>query len=79
MKKRDILFILGALLVVAALYFLSMSGKKPPNIPADAQHAGITQKDRCKECHAPGKVKPMNPHHPFKDDCFKCHRPMKAE
>lgn len=79
MKKKDILFILGALAVVLALYFLSKSGKQPPDIPADVQHAEATTKEQCKQCHAPGKVKPMNPHHPFKDDCFKCHRPVKAE
>ena len=73
MKKSDMLFIAGVIVVVVALYFLSMSGKKPPPIPPDMQHMAATTKEACKECHAVGKVKPMNPHHPFKDDCFKCH------
>lgn len=76
MNKKDFMFIGLAILVVAVLYVLSMSGKKPPEIPANTVHAeamNMTKED-CKECHAPGKEKPMNPHHPFKDQCFNCHK-----
>ncbi|HEX9861477.1 MAG TPA: hypothetical protein VGB23_09750 [Nitrospirota bacterium] len=78
MNRKDLMFLAVALAVVALLYVLSMSGKEPPKIPAGEVHAGITLKEDCKECHAPGKVKPMNPHHPFKDQCFNCHKRVEA-
>lgn len=78
MNRKDMMFLAIALAVVALLYVLSISGKEPPLLPADEVHAGITDREQCKECHAPGKVKPMNPHHPFKEQCFNCHKPAKA-
>ncbi len=73
MKFRDLLFMLGIVIVVLALYLLSLTGKKPPAIPPDAQHVAAKTIEDCKGCHAPGKVYPLKVHPP-KDQCFECHK-----
>jgi len=78
MKKRDILFVAGALLVVAALYYLSTTGKHPPYIPADDVHVAAKVKEDCQVCHGKDKEVPMKPGHPFKDQCLRCHKRAEA-
>jgi len=74
MKLRDILFIAGLIAVVAVLYFLSMTAKKPPVMPRDDVHISAKTKEDCKACHGPGKVSPLREVHPPKDQCPMCHK-----
>ena len=74
MKKRDLLFVAGVAVVVAVLYVLSTTGRKPPDIPPDLKHASLTTKQECLACHAPGMESPLNDKHPPKDQCFECHK-----
>jgi len=68
------LFAAAVILVLGLLYFLSTTGKKPPFMPADAQHMGAKTKQDCLACHGPGMVKPMTGPHPPKDQCPECHK-----
>jgi hypothetical protein len=77
MKKRDIYFAAIILVLVAVLYVLSISGKKPPAIPPDTVHVAAATKEDCLGCHAEGKSSPLRKEHPPKDQCFECHK-MKA-
>jgi len=74
MKKKDILFIVVILVVVGIVYTLSVTGKKPPLMPHDATHTEAKTKAECKSCHDKGKEYPMGPEHPFKEECFVCHK-----
>jgi hypothetical protein len=74
MKRNDILFAVGVVAVVAVLYVLSVSGKKPPDIPPDMDHVAAKTKEDCKACHDKDKISPLPQGHPFKDQCPECHR-----
>ena len=50
------------------------SGRKPPRLPADADHALDQTEAHCLTCHAFGAKHPRPPNHPLRDDCFSCHR-----
>jgi hypothetical protein len=78
MKTRDLYFAIGIIAVIAILYFLSATGKKPPAIPPDTAHVAAVTVDDCKGCHAEGKASPLKKEHPPKDQCFECHK-MKKE
>ena len=73
MKARDLLFVVGIVVVVGLLYYLSTTGKKPPAIPPDAVHMAAKTKEECLGCHGKGKVFPLKVHPP-KDQCFECHK-----
>lgn len=70
-------FILVAVVILLVLFFLS-SGKKPPIIPADNLHQSITTDAACTECHAPGRMAPLKPSHPPKEQCLICHKVKKG-
>ena len=74
MKKRDILFALGVAVVLGLLYFLSLTGKKPPAIPPDPQHMAATTNQDCQGCHGEGKSNPLRKGHPPKEQCLECHK-----
>ena len=74
MKRRDMLFIVGVVLVVAVLYFLSTTGRKAPDIPPDVKHASLTTNQECLDCHAPGRESPLKEKHPPKEQCLECHK-----
>ena len=74
MKLRDALFITGTLLVLALLYLLSVTGRKPPDLPPDRAHVSARTVDECKACHDAGKQSPLRKEHPPKDQCLECHR-----
>lgn len=71
--KSTISFIVAAAAVLIFLFVLS-SGKKIPNIPADALHQMITTNEACASCHASGKQAPLKPSHPPKEQCLSCHK-----
>jgi hypothetical protein len=77
MKARDLLFVVGTIVVVVALYLLSLTGAKPPAIPPDAKHIAAKTKEECLVCHGKDKVYPMKVHPP-KDQCFECHKYKEA-
>jgi hypothetical protein len=65
--------VLAAAVVILFLAYLSSSGKKPPRIPKDAQHARLATSESCSTCHAPGKASPLKENHPPKEQCLVCH------
>ncbi|MBI5694854.1 MAG: hypothetical protein HZC51_03800 [Nitrospirae bacterium] len=79
MKSKDLLFIAGILAVLGFLYYLSISGKGVPPIPADATHASVTAEADCLGCHGEGMRHPRKVQHPLKDQCFECHARGEAE
>ncbi len=66
--------IVVAVMVVVGLFLLSSMGRKPPLIPQNAAHRGITTQDGCAACHAPGGSFPLKANHPPKEQCLVCHR-----
>jgi hypothetical protein len=88
MKRKDLYFVVGALVVIGIFVYLSYIGRKAKPLSNVEAHAGITDKtepESCFVCHAPdSKVKPMPEHHPKKGrppdktTCFACHRPPVA-
>jgi hypothetical protein len=84
MKKKDLFFIIGALVVIGIFVYLSYVGRKAKPVSNIAEHAGFTDKTEpasCLACHAPDSaVKPMPEHHPKKgrppdkSSCFMCHK-----
>ena len=74
--KSALAFAMLVVLIVGAL--LVLPRKKWPSLPDDAIHRNATTVAVCKECHAPGKARPLKPSHPPKFSCFKCHK-MKKE
>jgi hypothetical protein len=73
--KRIWSFILVAGAIVAVLSFISLRGKKAPDIPIDAAHdLTVALMESCVTCHAPGKQAPLKDTHPPEKDCFTCHK-----
>ena len=70
--KNNIIFLVFIVVVLGFLF--SISGRKYPQIPADASHEGVTEVSACLKCHGPEGVSPRKPSHPPKDDCLKCHK-----
>ena len=70
--KNTIMFVVFVLVVVGFLY--AISEKKYPQMPADANHLGMTEIAVCLECHGPGKIYPQKPAHPPKSECLACHK-----
>lgn len=84
MRKKDLYFIIGALVIIGIFIFLSKIGRQAKAVSDSPQHAGFTAKteaETCWGCHAPDStVKPMPEHHPKrgrppdKSSCFVCHK-----
>jgi hypothetical protein len=70
--KNTVIFMLFVLLVIGFLF--SISGKKYPQMPHDANHLGVTDTSVCMGCHDAGKMHPRKPGHPPKFECLKCHK-----
>ena len=76
--KNSWSLIAAAAALIAILFFISTSGKKPPVIPRDAIHTAITTQEGCSACHAPGKQSPLHGVHPPKEQCLVCHKRDKS-
>jgi cytochrome c553 len=74
--KNTVIFIVFVLIVVGFLY--SISGKRYPQIPADANHQNVTDIQACLACHGPGTQHPQKPTHPPKTECFECHKKKRS-
>jgi predicted CXXCH cytochrome family protein len=61
-------------LVVVAAVLLVTTGRKPPRLPGDRDHALDQAEERCLSCHAHGARNPRPADHPLRDACFSCHR-----
>ena len=66
--------LLVAVGIVAALFFLSSTGKQPPMIPGDVAHQSVITEKGCATCHAPGQASPLDRDHPPKEQCLICHK-----
>ncbi len=75
--KNTWTLVIAAVVIIAGLYFLSTSGKKPPLIPSDTVHSAVLTQEGCVACHAPGKQAPLKEGHPPKEQCLVCHKAEK--
>ncbi|HSB44976.1 MAG TPA: hypothetical protein VLD60_08195 [Nitrospira sp.] len=73
LRKADWLFVLFAVVVVAAVSMLPTPKDRNPMIPASAEHRAITTEKECAYCHQADGVKPVPARHPKRQDCFRCH------
>lgn len=77
--QKNVVFILGALLVIGALAWLA-GERKARYVPVDDNHPRPLAVALCRDCHAPGKAAPQSAKHPPKDQCMLCHRdPLKKK
>lgn len=53
---------------------LLVSIRRPPEIPADADHRPWMGVEPCLSCHGPGKPQARPPNHPLNDQCLQCHQ-----
>ena len=84
MKKKDLYFAAGVLVVIGIFVYLTYIGRTAKPVSDIPQHAGFTSKteaETCWACHAPdAAVRPMPEHHPKrgrppdKSSCFVCHK-----
>jgi hypothetical protein len=75
--KSTLIFIAFVLAVLGFLF--AISGKKYPQMPADANHIGVTETALCISCHGLGKQYAQKSTHPPKFECFKCHKQKRAK
>ena len=75
--KSTVIFIVFVLAVLGFLY--AISGKKYSQMPADANHLGVTETELCIECHGPGKRYAQKAGHPPKFECLKCHKQKRSK
>ena len=71
--KKNLSFIIFAVIVLAFLIVLSFN-KKVPLVPANALHINARTNEACAECHGPGKKAPLKSNHPPKSECLVCHK-----
>ena len=74
--KKNIIFVI--FMIAVLLLLITISGKKFPPLPGDADHLSIDDTEVCIGCHGPGESSPMKDSHPPKFECFKCHKPLKT-
>ena len=74
---KSILYLLLILTVPLTLYILSLETVSPT--PYDEEHINAKTVQECLECHGEGMEYPRLEDHPPKDQCFKCHGPVKPE
>lgn len=75
MKKSDLMFGAGIVVVGVGLYVLSVTtGRHPPEIPPDMKHISAKTNAECMVCHAQGKESPLKVGHPPKEQCLECHK-----
>jgi hypothetical protein len=70
--KSTLIFIVFVLVVLGFLF--AISGKKYSQMPADADHLGVTDTALCMDCHGTGKPYAQKSAHPPKFECLKCHK-----
>ena len=71
--QKNLVFGGGVLLMVGTLALLSGS-RDTRYVPRDENHPRPLAVERCRDCHAPGKMAPQPAKHPPKDQCMLCHR-----
>ena len=72
--KNNLGIVAFAIVVIAALFFVSSGGKKVPGIPVDVIHNEVSTNAGCLACHGPGKRAQLKPNHPPKEECLICHK-----
>jgi hypothetical protein len=71
-KPSVVAFLLIAGALTGLLVYYTVSHRRPP-IPADGDHAGVSEPVRCLSCHGPGTKNARGRNHPLNDQCFNCH------
>jgi hypothetical protein len=81
MKKKDLYFIALIIGVLGLFTFLWAVSRKPPDLSARAEHAGMnkdTPGETCFQCHAPIPVRPEHTgmtRATARATCLECHKP----
>jgi len=75
--KSTVSFVIFVLAVLGFLFLIS--GKRYPQIPADARHRAVTENTACMGCHGPDKEDKLKETHPPKYECFKCHKVKRVQ
>ena len=66
--------LLGALAAVAIIVIvLATRNRRPPFLPADAEHERWESAETCLGCHGPDGAIPQSKGHPLARDCLRCH------
>ncbi len=74
---KDTLVFGGVAAVLLIGLFVLSTGNKPPSIPGDLFHAGVSNNAACRTCHTPGRQAPLKDAHPPKLECLICHKTAK--
>jgi len=69
--QKLLLTLIGIALVLVVA--LTLRTRRPPFLPADADHDAAAAVETCLVCHGPGGPKPRSPNHPVQRDCLHCH------
>lgn len=72
-RGKTVRFVLAGVLLVGALVAVSRRTRPPP-LPGDADHRGVTTNAACGSCHGEEAGRPLAAGHPPKEDCRYCHR-----
>jgi len=70
---RKTLAFAAGMVIIAGLLTIASRSTKPPPLPQDADHRGLSSNEICAPCHGQGERWPLSPRHPPKDDCLLCH------
>jgi hypothetical protein len=73
MTRGQQVLLAGIGLVLVLVVVLALRTRRPPFLPADADHDTATPVETCLACHGPGGPKPRSPNHPVQRDCLHCH------
>jgi len=77
---KTLVFAAFLLAVIAAFVYVAAHPEPRPAIPDDADHRGVSDWQRCLDCHGKQGVAPLPPTHPLKEDlCFRCHEPQNPQ
>ncbi len=76
LRRIDLVFIIGAGLVVAFVALLPSPRENNPPVPATSEHLGVRQERECLTCHVRNGSRPLASRHPKRPDCFRCHREL---
>ncbi len=73
-RKADLLYVLGAGLVILFVSMLPSPRDQNPPVPDTSEHRAVASEKECVRCHAASGSRPLPGRHPKRPDCFRCHR-----
>lgn len=76
LRPIDMVFIIGAGLVVAGVALLPSPRENNPAVPDTAAHRSVRSEAECLVCHGATAPRALPAKHPKRQDCFRCHREL---